>query len=73
MGFANVALPAYTSDLQEAHNLAHQIAPNHTGGCSWDAGLSHATVNDGPTYTAATPELALCMTALHFKLSGASN
>lgn len=69
MGASDKAIPAYTSNLQEALNLAQNLSPNHAGGCSWDDELCHARINDGPTCAAATPALALCMAAMHLKLS----
>ncbi|CCM72309.1 hypothetical protein BN406_06027 (plasmid) [Sinorhizobium meliloti Rm41] len=57
-------VPLYTSNLQDAFELAHTIRPNHDGGCSWVGSKGTATVEDGKYVKAATPAMALCVAAL---------
>lgn len=57
-------VPLYTSNLQDAFELAHAIRPGYAGGCSWVDGNGTAVIGDGEYARAATPALALCVAAL---------
>lgn len=58
-------VPAYTTNLQAAFDLAHQLYPSHVGACSWEQSMGSAQIgmNNTPVQ-AATPALALCIAAL---------
>ena len=57
-------IPHYTSNLQDAFDLAHAIRPSQTGGCSWVDGRGTAIIGEGEYAQAPTPALALCIAAL---------
>ena len=58
-------LPAYTTNIEAAYQLAQQISPNNVGGYSWRDGKANAQIGDnGEACWAATPALALCIAAL---------
>lgn len=59
-------VPAYTESVNEAIKLAHELVPDHVGGCSWENNMTVGTarINDGPYIQAASPAIALCMAAL---------
>lgn len=57
-------VPLYTSNLQDAFDLAHAIKPSQTGGCSWVDGKGTAIIGEGEYVQAPTPALALCIAAL---------
>ncbi|PJR11333.1 hypothetical protein [Sinorhizobium meliloti] len=65
-GGSNV--PPYTSSVDAALQLLHKMAPNSSGGVSWQAdGSGTATANDGVYSHAANPAIALCLAALRSK------
>ncbi|KQR75650.1 hypothetical protein [Rhizobium sp. Leaf341] len=78
MGAASPAVvgrvPAYTSNLQDAYELAEVILPGHRGGCGWEEGLASASIgeNSNPV-KAATPALAICVAALLLKATSERN
>jgi hypothetical protein len=58
-------VPFYTTNLQEALDLAEQVAPGNVGACSWEGGKAKARLGmNGSVVNAATPALALCIAAL---------
>lgn len=59
-------IPNYTGNLDAAHSLARFIAPQSSGGCSWEDGAASAKIGDGPYSQARTPALALSCAALKF-------
>lgn len=56
-------VPFYTDDIQHAMDLADFVAPGRKG-VSWEGGTGFAKINDGPSFQAATPAIALCLAAL---------
>lgn len=61
-------IPLYTSSLDAAFELAHAVAPDNVGGCTWEKGKGSARIVGGPYCQAATPILALCVAALTMKM-----
>ncbi|RYZ93433.1 MAG: hypothetical protein EOP06_00950 [Proteobacteria bacterium] len=59
-------IPNYTGDLEAAHSLAKFVAPESTGGCSWEDGAASARIGSGPYSQARTPAMALSCAALKF-------
>lgn len=57
-------VPQYSSNVQAAMELALQLDPAHVGGCSWEEGRGSAQILGYPPVQAATPALALCISAL---------
>ena len=60
-------VPHYTSNLQDAFDLAHAIRPSQTGGCSWVDGRGTAILGEGeysrhrvPPWPCASPRYASC-------------
>ncbi len=63
---ANV--PFYTSSTDAALKLVEQLAPQTSGGVSWQPnGSATAVVNEGPYVHAVNPAIALCIAALRSK------
>jgi hypothetical protein len=60
-------IPFFTAKLDAAQLLARTLVPGCIGGISWGPRNATAKINDGPTFTAATPALALCVAALSAK------
>jgi hypothetical protein len=61
-------IPRYTLSIQDAYNLAQDLAPDNIGGCSWENGQGTAIINDGSYFQAASAPIALCIAALSAKL-----
>ncbi|MEY9773068.1 hypothetical protein [Sinorhizobium fredii] len=57
-------IPRYTLNINDAYDLAQELAPNNIGGCSWEPGKGTAIINDGTYCQAASPPIALCIAAL---------
>jgi hypothetical protein len=60
-----VRIPPYTSSIDNARDFARFLVPGYVGGCSWELGLGSARINNGPYIEAVSPEIALCIAALH--------
>ncbi len=60
-------IPYFTAKIDAAQFLAHTLLPDCIGGLTWGPRYATAKINDGPTFTAATPSLALCVAALSAK------
>jgi hypothetical protein len=59
------ALPGFTTNLQDASELARSILPSEVGGFGWEGGVASAKIGVGqPTVEASTPALALCIASL---------
>ncbi len=56
--------PHYTSNLQHAYELLQIVSPSLEGGFSWESGKGGAKLDEGDYVEAATPQLAICLTAL---------
>ena len=64
-------VPRYTSNLQDAFDLANLILPSHSGGCSWEQGMGSAKVGVHTKIAeASSPMLALCISTLEVLQSG---
>ncbi|SFB59638.1 hypothetical protein SAMN03159496_05569 [Rhizobium sp. NFR07] len=61
-------VPYFSSNLQNAHELAQQLAPGHIGACGWQMGKGRARINLAPVVEAANPSIALCIAALTTRL-----
>jgi len=61
-------VPSYTTNLQDAFDLAEQVASGQVGACSWEGGKASSRLGlYGSTVNAATPALALCIAALRIR------
>lgn len=64
------SLPRFTARIDAARTLASTLIPKCSGGFTWGREYATARINDGPTFSAATPALAICaaaLSALHIK------
>ena len=59
-------IPNYSGNLEAAHSLVSLVAPNSTGGCTWEDGAASAKIGTGPYSHARTPALALSSAALRY-------
>lgn len=58
-------IPKFTECVGAAYELATQLFPNRTGGCSWDeTGRGNAVVEGVPICSGASPAIALCIAIL---------
>lgn len=58
-------VPAYTTNVQDATELARNVLPTETGGFGWEDGRGSAKIGSNqPAVEAATPALALCIASL---------
>lgn len=58
-------LPAYTTNVRDAYELARSILPSEVGGFGWEDSKASAKIgSDQPAVEAATPALALCIASL---------
>ncbi|MBP1857153.1 hypothetical protein [Rhizobium herbae] len=60
-------IPFFTAKIDAAKLLAQTLLPGCIGGLTWSPRNATAKINDGPTFAAATPSLALCVAALSAK------
>lgn len=60
-----VRTPEYTANLQDAWNLANELAPEETIGLSWASGEpAHAKIGEARPVQSSLPAIALCAAAL---------
>lgn len=64
-----IAIPKFTSELDQALMLLEHIAPGRTSGVSWETGNGSVIVEGLPPFTASSPAIALCIAALTIKRS----
>lgn len=58
-------LPAYTTNVRDASELAQSILPSEAGGFGWEDGKASAKIGSNqPAVEASTPALALCIASL---------
>lgn len=60
-------IPYFTAKIDAAQLLAQTLIPGCIGGFTWSPRNATAKINDGPTFSAVTPALALCVAALSAK------
>ncbi len=59
------SLPAFTTNIQDAMELARSILPREIGGFGWEEGRASAKIGPNqPSVEAASPALALCVASL---------
>lgn len=63
-GIALRALPRFTSDVQDAVDLAEQVDGVQFGGAGWESGRASAKLGDGNSYEARTLACAICLAVL---------
>ncbi|OBZ93981.1 hypothetical protein ADU59_19120 [Pararhizobium polonicum] len=66
-GEESTVVPLFTSRIDAAQLLAQTLLPGCIGGFTWSPRNATARINDGPTFTAVTPSIALCVAALSAK------
>lgn len=64
-----VRIPPYTASLDHAREFAEFVRPGHVGGCSWDGKSGHARIDPDQYFSAPSPEIALCLAALHILIT----
>lgn len=63
-----VELPDFTTSLDAACQLRSALGESTKVSFSWEKEQATAKVADGPYVVASTPELAICMAAIHYQM-----
>ncbi|AYC99591.1 hypothetical protein [Neorhizobium sp. NCHU2750] len=63
-----VELPHFTTSLDAVCSLRTVLGESTTISFSWEKSQATAKIADGPFIVASTPELAICMAAVHYQM-----
>ncbi|SCW66735.1 hypothetical protein SAMN02927900_03633 [Rhizobium mongolense subsp. loessense] len=60
-------IPFFTAAVDDALALVMRIAPDKSGGFSWESGVGSAKLGESQYVQSVTPAIALCIAALKHK------
>jgi hypothetical protein len=60
-------IPCFTATVDDALSLVRRVAPDKSGGFSWERGVGSAKLGESQYVQSVSPAIALCIAALKYK------